>query len=138
MLTFALEFFLGIGTPFEAAVTVQSYFGFMMAVILGLGLMFELPAVILLLASANRDPDQFEQADRFDIARYPNPHLSFGRSRHACVGGSLVRLELQAALATLADLLPELELATSELAWEARMGHRWLGELMVRRRGPTI
>lgn len=47
---FALEFFLGIGTPFEAAVTVQSYFGFMMAVILGLGLMFELPAVILLLA----------------------------------------------------------------------------------------
>ena len=47
---FALEFLLGVGEPFEAAITVQSYFGFMMTVILGLGLMFELPALILMLA----------------------------------------------------------------------------------------
>lgn len=93
-------------------------------------------AVILLLASANRDPAQFEQADRFDVSRFPNPHLSFGRSRHACVGSTLVRLEMQAALTALEPILPQLELATPELSWEARMGHRWLGELRVRRGAP--
>jgi sec-independent protein translocase protein TatC len=42
---------LGMGEPFEAVITVQRYFGFLMTVILGLGLMFELPIVIFLLAA---------------------------------------------------------------------------------------
>lgn len=46
----ALDFLLQVGQPFEAAVTVNHYLGFLMTVILGLGLMFELPAVILILA----------------------------------------------------------------------------------------
>jgi sec-independent protein translocase protein TatC len=48
---FAVEFLLGMGTPFEPVITVQKYFGFLMTVILGLGLMFELPMLIFLLAS---------------------------------------------------------------------------------------
>lgn len=48
---FAVEFLLGLGTPFEPVITVQKYFGFLMTVILGLGLMFELPMFIFLLAS---------------------------------------------------------------------------------------
>lgn len=48
---FAVEFLLGMGAPFEPVITVQKYFGFLMTVILGLGLMFELPMIIFLLAS---------------------------------------------------------------------------------------
>ena len=44
------SFLLGIGEQFEPVITIERYFGFLMSVILGLGLMFELPIVILLLA----------------------------------------------------------------------------------------
>ncbi len=47
---FAVEFLLGIGQPFEAVITVGKYFSFLMTVILGLGLMFELPIFIFLAA----------------------------------------------------------------------------------------
>lgn len=47
---FAVEFLLGMGAPFEPVITVQKYFGFLMTVILGLGLMFELPIFIFLLS----------------------------------------------------------------------------------------
>lgn len=47
---FAVEFLLGVGEPFNAQITVDRYLSFLMTVILGLGVMFELPVVILLLA----------------------------------------------------------------------------------------
>lgn len=90
--------------------------------------------VLLLLGSANRDPEQFEDADEFDIGRYPNPHLSFGRSRHACVGASLVRLEIQAAIEAFVPVASDFELVSNELQWQLRMGHRWLAGLRLSRR----
>jgi sec-independent protein translocase protein TatC len=48
---FAVEFLLGMGEPFEPVITVQKYFGFLMTMLLGLGLMFELPIVLFLLAA---------------------------------------------------------------------------------------
>lgn len=47
---FAVEFLIGMGKDFEATITVSSYLGFLMTVILGLGVMFELPTLIFLLA----------------------------------------------------------------------------------------
>ena len=47
---FAVEFLLGVGKSFTAAITGPSYLGFMMTVILGLSLMFELPVVIFFLS----------------------------------------------------------------------------------------
>lgn len=48
---FAVEFLLGMGESFEAIITVQKYFGFLMTMVLGLGLMFELPIFLFLLAT---------------------------------------------------------------------------------------
>jgi sec-independent protein translocase protein TatC len=47
---FAIEFLLEMGEDFDAVITIERYFGFLMTVILGLGLMFEMPIIILLLA----------------------------------------------------------------------------------------
>lgn len=47
---FAAAFLLGIGQRFEAVITVERYFRFLLTVLLGLGLMFELPIVIFLLS----------------------------------------------------------------------------------------
>lgn len=49
---FAVEFLLGVGQPFDAVITVGKYFSFLMTVMLGLGLMFELPVFIFLAALA--------------------------------------------------------------------------------------
>jgi len=45
--------------------------------------------------SANRDASVFDDADEFDIARKPNPHLGFGQGVHYCLGANLARLELR-------------------------------------------
>ena len=47
---FAVDFLVGMGGAFEAVITVDRYFRFLLYVILGLGLMFELPIVIFILA----------------------------------------------------------------------------------------
>jgi sec-independent protein translocase protein TatC len=47
---FAVDFLIGMGEAFQPMITVEKYFRFLLYVILGLGLMFELPIVIFLLA----------------------------------------------------------------------------------------
>lgn len=47
---FAVQFLLEVGQDFKAVITVERYFGFLMTVILGLGVMFELPVLIVLLS----------------------------------------------------------------------------------------
>jgi cytochrome P450 len=42
--------------------------------------------VMLMLGSANRDPDQFTDPDTLDIERLSTNHLSFGFDRHFCLG----------------------------------------------------
>lgn len=76
-------------------------------------------AVVLSLAAANRDPDQFENPDDLDVARFDNRHISFGRGIHTCFGAPLARLEAQIAIATLLQRLPDLRLAVprDELTW---------------------
>lgn len=57
--------------------------------------------VLLLLGSANRDARQFPEPDRFEVARNPQDHLSFGYGIHYCLGAPLARLQGRAALEAL-------------------------------------
>jgi cholest-4-en-3-one 26-monooxygenase len=67
--------------------------------------------VVLHYASANRDETVFgDNAEQFDISRWPNPHLAFGFGPHICMGSHLARLETRALLIELAERATRLEL----------------------------
>jgi cytochrome P450 len=52
----------------------------------------------LVLPSANRDPEVFEEPETFRLGRTPNPHLAFGHGPHKCAGAAVARSELRIAL----------------------------------------
>jgi len=77
--------------------------------------------VLPMIGSANRDPKQFRDPNRFDITRDPNPHVAFGQGIHFCLGAALARLEGKVALTNFLARMKQFELASSE-PWEPRQG----------------
>jgi cytochrome P450 len=75
--------------------------------------------VLPMIGSANRDPKQFSNAERFDISREPNPHLAFGHGIHACLGAALARLETRIALSHLLSRLKNLKVECG-VEWQPR------------------
>ena len=69
---------------------------------IGGGLVPEGDWVNIALVAANHDPEVFEDPDRIDLARHPNPHVAFGGGLHVCVAAAVARAELQSSLACLA------------------------------------
>ena len=73
----------------------------------------EIPAgcfITLAMGAANRDPLQFADPHRLDIARKPNNHLAFGQGAHACSGMNVARLEARIAIAALVRRFPRIAL----------------------------
>lgn len=63
--------------------------------------------VVVMIASANRDPAVFPEPDALDLARYDDPsparrHLTLSLGPHFCLGAQLARMQLTAVLEALA------------------------------------
>jgi cytochrome P450 len=65
--------------------------------------------LVLMLGSANHDEAQFANPAALDVARDPNPHLSFGGGIHYCLGAALARIEGAAVFDGLLRRFPRLE-----------------------------
>jgi len=64
----------------------------------------------VILAAANRDPAQFKDPEKFDIARESNDHVAFGDGIHFCIGAPLARLEGSIAIGAALERFPNLRL----------------------------
>ena len=87
--------------------------------------------VVVSLAAANRDPEQFPDPDRLDVSRSPNRHLGLGAGPHFCLGAALARIEAQAAFGALLRRFPHLELATEQPTYRDHFVIRGLTDLKV-------
>ena len=75
--------------------------------------------------SANRDESVFEDPQRFDVTRDPNPHISLGFGAHFCLDAALARLELRI-------MFEELIARLDDWAWADDLGPRRLPNAFVR------
>ncbi|CAB4745195.1 unannotated protein [freshwater metagenome] len=65
--------------------------------------------VVMLYGSVNRDEEVFEDADRFDVGRTPNPHMAFGGGGpHLCLGMHVARIEIDAMFRQILTRMPDL------------------------------
>ena len=75
---------------------------------------YEIPAgtqIFMNFASANRQPDVFDDPDTFDIHRAnAAQHISFGKGIHYCLGANLAKFEAQLVLEALVERVPSLRL----------------------------
>jgi len=71
--------------------------------------------ITLCIGAANRDPAQFPEPDRLDVARNPNRHLAFGSGPHQCAGMHLARLEGRIAIGRFLARFPKYTLAGEPL-----------------------
>lgn len=77
------------------------------------------------LATANLDPEVYDDPTTFDIARaHPKQQLTFGSGIHFCLGAALARAELQEALPLLARRLPDLRLE-GPIEWKPQTVGIW-------------
>jgi cytochrome P450 len=86
---------------------------------------------VLMLGSANRDPEAFSDPDRFDVGRGASHHLSLGTGRNSCVGAMLIRMAASTATAALTGEFARVEFEGVG-DWRTGSGFRFPGSLIVR------
>jgi cholest-4-en-3-one 26-monooxygenase len=66
--------------------------------------------VVMFYRSANFDDEVFDEPDKFDIMRNPNPHVGFGGTgAHYCVGANLAKMTISLIFNAVADNMPDLK-----------------------------
>jgi pimeloyl-[acyl-carrier protein] synthase len=93
---------------------------------------------VLLLGSANRDPEVFGQPDRLDIRRHGTSLLAFGRGIHHCLGAPLARLEARIVFETLLERFTEIRLLTADPPFRDNIVLRGLEALPIGAPAPRI
>lgn len=78
----------------------------------------------IMIGAANRDPAQFAEPDRIDIARDPNRHVTLGHGVHYCLGAALARLELRVAVSSFLERFPDYRLASDKIVYMDRTASR--------------
>ncbi|WP_131738767.1 cytochrome P450 [Actinomadura roseirufa] len=89
--------------------------------------------VVVDMVAANRDPDRYDDPDRFDILRPDPGHISFGGGGHYCIGRALGRVEAEETLRRLFARFPDLALADEDLTRRPSATFHALDRLPVRR-----
>jgi cytochrome P450 len=87
--------------------------------------------VIVLIGACNRDPAQFPEPDRFDIARTDNEHLAFGGGIHYCLGANLARVEGEIAIGSLTARFPTFEMTGDSVQYRDMFNLRGLKALPI-------
>jgi cytochrome P450 len=93
--------------------------------------------VLLPFPAANRDPAEWDDADKVIIDREVNRHAAFGLGIHRCLGSNLARLELRVAVEEFLAAFPDFELAPDEVVKWSVGQIRGPRELPVRITGRT-
>jgi cytochrome P450 len=76
--------------------------------------------VVLLYGAANRDPSVFDDPERFDARRDPNPHVGFGGpGPHFCLGAHLARREVSVVFRQLLTRLTDIDVAGDPVPLDA-------------------
>ncbi|MCY4317710.1 MAG: cytochrome P450 [Alphaproteobacteria bacterium] len=88
--------------------------------------------VFLMLNAANRDPEAFEDPERFDIARREGRQIAFGFGIHFCVGAPLARLEAALAFPRLLAAMREIEITADRLDWRDGVSLRGAVSMPIR------
>jgi cytochrome P450 len=85
----------------------------------------------LMLADANRDPEQFADPDRLDVSRAPAGQLSLGGWLHSCVGGPLIRMAIGVATAAWVPRFAAIE-KNARVEWRGGPILRWPVDVLIR------
>lgn len=86
-------------------------------------------SVLLVLAAANRDPEQFPDPDTFHLHRRDRRDVAMGLGMHYCLGAPLARLETQIALRELFDRYPDVQRTDATLEYVPNFNVRLLRSL---------
>ncbi|NIA68781.1 cytochrome P450 [Pelagibius litoralis] len=87
--------------------------------------------VVSLFGAANRDPFQYPDPDRLDLARQDGTSLAFGKGNHHCLGYGLAKLEGEIAFSTLFERVSAIEVKAKQPQWQANTSVRGLATLPV-------
>ena len=90
----------------------------------------ERPGALVHLLGQSRS-GMFQNADTFDINRWPNQHVAFGSGIHHCLGATLARVEGQEVFRALAERFPGFRLDNEALEYQPSITFRSLKSLPI-------